>query len=64
MPMDNVVRFKTYEGIFHVRDVEDSAYQTLNIYVPLDLRGRDDRDNPILVRNNVGGYMPSPATTP
>lgn len=64
MPMGNVVRFKAYEGIFYVRNVEDSAYQTLNIYVPLDLRGRDDRDIPILMRNNVGGYMASPAATP
>lgn len=64
MPMGNVVRFKAYEGILYVRNVEDSAYQRLNIYVPADLKGRADRDIPILMRNNVGGYMASPAGTP
>ena len=64
MPWGEVVRFKAYEGIYYVRNVEDSAYQQLNIYVPLDLKGRADRDIPILMRNNVGGYMASPAGTP
>lgn len=64
MPWGEVVRFKAYEGIFYVTNVEDSAYQTLNIYVPSDLKGRDDRDIPLLMRNNVGGYMASPAGTP
>lgn len=64
MPMGDIVRFKAYEGIFYVKNVEDSAYQTLNIYVPLDLKGRADRDIPVLMRNNVGGYMASPAGTP
>lgn len=64
MPMGNVVRFKAYEGIIYVRNVEDPSYQTLNIYVPFDIKGRADRDIPILMRNNVGGYMASPAGTP
>lgn len=64
MPMGNVVKFKAYEGIRYVRNVEDAAYQQLNIYVPIDLKGRADRDIPILMRNNVGGYMASPAGTP
>lgn len=64
MPMGNVVRFKAYEGIYYVTNVEDSAYQQLNIYVPLDLKGRADKDIPVLMRNNVGGYMASPAATP
>lgn len=64
MPLGNVVKFKAYEGIFYVKNIEDSAYQTLNIYVPLDMKGRSDREIPILMRNNVGGYMASPAGTP
>lgn len=64
MPMGNVVKFKAYEGIFYVKNVEDSAYQKLNLYVPLDTKGRIDREIPILMRNNVGGYMASPAGTP
>lgn len=64
MPWGDVVKFKSYEGIYYVRNVEDSAYQQLNIYVPFDFKGRADRDIPILMRNNVGGYMASPAGTP
>lgn len=63
-PRGNIVRFKAYEGIYYVRNVEDSTYQQLNIYVPLDIKGRADNDIPILMRNNVGGYMASPAGTP
>lgn len=64
MPMGNVVKFKAFEGIYYVTNVEDSAYQKLNLYVPLDLKGRTDGEIPILMRNNVGGYMASPAGTP
>lgn len=64
MPMGNVVKFKAYEGIFYVTNVDDSAYQKLNLYVPLDTKGRTDSEIPILMRNNVGGYMASPAGTP
>lgn len=64
MPAGNVVKFKSYEGIFYVSNVEDSTYQRLNIYVPLDVKGRSDAEIPILMRNNVGGYMASPAGTP
>lgn len=64
MPLGNIVRYKAYEGIYYVKNVEDSAYQQLNLYVPLDLKGREDKEIPILMRNNVGGYMASPAGTP
>lgn len=64
MPWGEVVKFKAYEGIYYVKNIEDSAYQQLNIYVPLDLKGRHDKDIPVLMRNNVGGYMASPAGTP
>lgn len=64
MPSGEVVKFKAYEGIYYVRHIEDSAYQQLNIYVPADTKNRADKDIPILMRNNVGGYMASPAGTP
>lgn len=64
MPCGDVVKFKSYEGIYYVKNVEDSAYQQLNIYVPLNTKHRADKDIPILMRNNVGGYMASPAGTP
>lgn len=64
MPAGEVVKFKAYEGIYYVKNVKDSAYQQLNIYVPLDTKNRADKDIPVLMRNNVGGYMASPAGTP
>lgn len=64
MPAGNKVKFKAYENIFYVTNIEDSAYQNLNIYVPLDTKDRSDNEIPILMRNNVGGYMASPAGTP
>lgn len=64
MPRGNVVKFKAYENIYYVRNIEDSTYQRLNIYVPVDLRQRDRKEIPIVMRNNVGGYMASPAGTP
>lgn len=64
MPMGDVVRYKAYENISYVTNVADSAYQKLNIYVPLDTKGRPDSQIAILMRNNVGGYMASPAGTP
>ena len=36
--MGNVVKFKAYEGIFYVTNGEDSAYQQLNLYIPLDTK--------------------------
>ncbi|MDE7141515.1 MAG: alpha/beta hydrolase, partial [Muribaculaceae bacterium] len=64
MPDGNTVRYKAYEGIYYVTNVEDSAYQKLNLYVPLDMKGRPDSDVPVIMRNNIGGYMASPAGTP
>lgn len=64
MPGGKIVKFKSYEDIFYVTNVEDSAYQRLNIYVPFDTKGRKDSEIPILMRNNVGGYMASPPATP
>lgn len=64
MPSGDTVAYRGYEGIFYVRNVEDSAYQTLNIYVPVDMKGRKDSEVPVLLRQYVGGYMASAAKTP
>ncbi len=34
MPDGMEVKFTAYEGMFFVTNVEDSAYQTINVYVP------------------------------
>lgn len=64
MPDGQVVQYKAYEDIPYVRNIEDATCQKLNIYVPLNLRRCVDQDIPILLRNNVGGYMGSPPGTP
>lgn len=60
MPDGTKVSFKSYEGIYYVRNIEDSLYQTLNIYVPDNLR----EDSPIFLRTYIGGYMASTAKSP
>lgn len=62
MPDGTTVEYKAYEGIYYVTNVEDSTYQTLNIYVPQHLA--DLPKVPILMRNYVGGYAASTAKTP
>lgn len=60
LPCGAVVEYTAYEGIYYVTNVEDSTYQTLNIYVP---NGTGD-DAPILLRTYVGGYMAAKAMEP
>lgn len=62
MPDGTTVAFKAYEGIYYVTNVEDSTYQTLNIYVPEKLA--DLKRVPIFLRTYVGGYAASTAKTP
>lgn len=62
MPDGSSVSYKAYEGIHYVTNVEDPAYQTLNLYVPETLEA--GTAVPILLRTYVGGYMASTAKTP
>lgn len=62
MPDGQQVNYKAYEGIFYVRNVEDSTYQTLNIYVPEKLA--DIPAVPVFLRTYVGGYAASTAKSP
>ncbi len=62
MPDGEVIDYKAYEGIFYVTNVEDSTYQTLNIYVP-ERMAQLERV-PILMRTYVGGYAASTAKSP
>lgn len=62
MPDGSTISYKAYEGIYYVTNVEDSTYQTMNIYVPKKLE--PDTSVPILLRTYVGGYMASTAKGP
>lgn len=60
MPNGQVVRYTAYEKLYYVRNVEDSACQFMNIYVPEGVT----KHSPILMRTYVGGYMSAKARTP
>ena len=60
MPDGSVVKYTAYEGMFYVTNVEDPAYQTINIYVP----DGATQQTPIFLRTYVGGYMASNAGQP
>ena len=60
MPDGQKVNYTAYEGMFFVTNVEDSAYQTINVYVP----DGATQQTPILLRTYVGGYMAAPAQQP
>lgn len=62
MPDGKTVTYKAYEGIYYVTNVEDSTYQSLNIYVPDKMADMDSV--PILLRTYVGGYAASTAKSP
>ncbi len=62
MPDGKEVKYIAWEGIYYVANVEDEEYQTLNFYAPVASAERTDM--PILLRNNVGGYMAAPAQQP
>ncbi len=55
LPNGTVVEFMAWEGIPYVTNVEGPQYQQLNFYVPVVSLERGDV--PILLRNNIGGYM-------
>ena len=54
------VNYTAYERLFYVTNVEDSAYQFLNVYVP----DGATQQTPVFLRTYVGGYMSSPAARP
>jgi len=54
------VRYLAFEHLFFVTNVEDSAYQFMNVYVPEGAT----QQTPIFLRTYVGGYMASAAGQP
>lgn len=62
MPDGKTVRYRAYEHIYYVTNVEDSVYQYLNFYVPED--AASDADMPVFLRTYVGGYMAAEAMEP
>lgn len=55
-----VIKYDAYEKLYYVKNVEDSTYQYMNIYVP---EGATEQ-SPIFLREYVGGYMAAEARQP
>ena len=62
MPSGENIAYTAYENIFYVTNIEDSVYQTLNIYVPETLNRSES--TPIFLRTYIGGYMATTAKSP
>ena len=60
MPNGENITYDAYENIYFVTNVEDSTYQTLNVYVP---QGANEK-TPIFLRTYVGGYIAAKAREP
>ena len=58
------VKYRYWEGLVYVTNPVDTAYQSLNVSVPVEIDGKavDASNAPILLNLNVGGYMSSSVT--
>ncbi|MCD8264082.1 MAG: hypothetical protein LUD02_07915 [Tannerellaceae bacterium] len=63
LPDGKSIKYRGYENIYYVADVVDSTYQYLNVYVP-ETAYEENRQTPIFLKTNVGGYMASKASAP
>ncbi|MBR1539205.1 MAG: hypothetical protein IJ636_06835 [Bacteroidales bacterium] len=60
LPTGKTVNYTACEKLYFVTNVEDPAYQYMNVYVP---EGATQK-TPIFLRTYVGGYMASEAAAP
>lgn len=60
MALGDIVNYTAFTGLYYVTNVEDSVYQTLNVFVPEEAT----QQTPIFLRTYVGGYMASQAGFP
>lgn len=60
MPDGQVVRYTAYERLYYVRNISDTAYQYMNVFVPEGAT----KHTPIFLRTYIGGYMASKAGQP
>lgn len=57
------IKYRAYENLYYVTNIEDSVYQFLNIYVP-EKAYNAGKGIPIFLRTYVGGYMSTTARAP
>lgn len=59
------ITYRAYENIVYVKNPLDTKYQSLNFYVPDEyyegksIGNYNDKNAPLFMPNNVGGYMPA-----
>ncbi|MCD8176111.1 MAG: carboxylesterase family protein [Tannerellaceae bacterium] len=61
-PNGKTIKYRAYETIYYVSNVVDSTYQYLNYYVPES--AYENRNVPVFLKTNVGGYMAAKAAAP
>ena len=54
------VNYTAFTKLYYVTNVEDTTYQYMNVFVPEGA----SQQSPIILKTNVGGYMPSAAGSP
>lgn len=54
------VNYTAFTKLYYVTNVEDTTYQYMNVFVPEGA----SQQSPIILKTNVGGYMPSAAGNP
>ncbi len=64
LPDGKTVKYRAYEHIYYVTNIEDSTYQYLNLYVPENVAAHPETKVPIFLRTYVGGYMAAKAMSP
>jgi hypothetical protein len=57
------VKYRAYETIYYVANVVDSAYQSLNVYIPESAYATNSK-TPIFLKTYVGGYLAAKAQAP
>ncbi len=63
VPDGTSVRYRSYERLYYVTHIVDSAYQYLNIYVP-ETAYEDHENRPVFLKTNVGGYRAGKVSQP
>lgn len=58
LPTGERINYTAYTDIYYVGNVEDSTYQTMNIFVPESAT----QASPVFIRNYIGGYMAAKAS--
>lgn len=57
------VTYCLYSNVVYVANPVSTTYETMNIYVPTSVDGTSVSSKPVLIENNVAGYLSATAST-